>query len=219
MEKIIIIEDDPAISDLIKLNLELAGYDCKQAYSGQEAQSVLNDFTPDLVLLDISLPDMEGYELLNRFKNSEVPVIFLTARNTLIDKVKGLKMGADDYIVKPFEAMELLARIEAVLRRYGRTSDRMDFGGLEIDLEERTVKRAGVIVELTMKEYELLLLLINNRNKALSREKILEIVWNYEYIGETRTVDIHIQKIRKKLGWEDRIKTVYKFGYRLEVLP
>ncbi|MBB3128217.1 DNA-binding response OmpR family regulator [Paenibacillus rhizosphaerae] len=218
MEKIIIIEDDPAISDLIKLNLELAGYDCRQAYSGQEAQCILTDFSPDLVLLDISLPDMEGYELLDRFKNSEVPVIFLTARSALIDKVKGLKMGADDYIVKPFEAMELLARIEAVLRRYGRKSDRMDFGGLEIDLEERTVKRDGFIVDLTLKEYELLLLLIHNRNKALSREKILEHVWDYEYIGETRTVDIHIQKIRKKLGWEDRIKTVYKFGYRLEVL-
>ncbi|SFD74889.1 DNA-binding response regulator, OmpR family, contains REC and winged-helix (wHTH) domain [Paenibacillus catalpae] len=218
MEKIIIIEDDPAISDLIRLNLELAGYECQQAYSGQDAHSVLTDFTPDLVLLDISLPDVEGYELLERFKNIEIPVIFLTARNALVDKVKGLKMGADDYIVKPFEAMELLARIEAVLRRYGRKSERMDYGGLEIHLEERAVKRDGVIVELTMKEYELLLLLINNRNKALSREKILELVWSYEYSGETRTVDIHIQKLRKKLGWEDRIKTVYKFGYRLEVL-
>ncbi|GMK44626.1 DNA-binding response regulator [Paenibacillus glycanilyticus] len=218
MEHIIIIEDDPAISDLIKLNLELAGYVCRQAYSGQEAQSILEDFAPDLVLLDISLPDMEGYELLDRFKRIEIPVIFLTARNALVDKVKGLKMGADDYIVKPFEAMELLARIEAVLRRYGRKSDRLNVGGLEIYLEERMVKKEGVIVELTMKEYELLLLLLNNRNKALSREKILELVWDYEYSGETRTVDIHIQKIRKKLGWEDRIKTVYKFGYRLEVI-
>ncbi|ACT01830.1 response regulator transcription factor [Paenibacillus sp. JDR-2] len=218
MEHIIIIEDDRAISDLIKLNLELAGYVCRQAYSGQEAQSILPDFSPDLALLDISLPDMEGYELLERFKRMEVPVIFLTARNALVDKVKGLKMGADDYIVKPFEAMELLARIEAVLRRYGRKSDRLNFGGLEIHLEERIVKKEGVIIELTMKEYELLLLLINNRNKALSREKILELVWDYEYSGETRTVDIHIQKIRKKLGWEDLIKTVYKFGYRLEVI-
>ncbi|MFC4810495.1 response regulator transcription factor [Paenibacillus sp. GCM10023250] len=219
MEKLIIIEDDPAISDLIRLNLELAGYGCRQAYSGKEAQLALSDFTPDLALLDLSLPDMEGYELLDRFKHGEVPVIFLTARNALTDKVKGLKMGADDYIVKPFEAMELLARIEAVLRRYGRKSDRTILGGLEIHLEERAVKRGGVPVELTMKEYELLLLLLNNRNKALSREKILELVWGYEYIGETRTVDIHIQKLRKKLGWEDRIKTVYKFGYRLEAAP
>ncbi|WP_274649570.1 response regulator transcription factor [Paenibacillus humicola] len=219
MENIIIIEDDPAISDLIRLNLELAGHNCRQAYSGQEALSVFTDFSPDLALLDITLPDMEGYKLLERLKQSEVPVIFLTARNALADKVKGLKMGADDYIVKPFEAMELLARIEAVLRRYGRKSDRVECGGLEIYLQERTVKRDGVPVELTMKEYELLLLLLHNRNKALSREKILELVWDYEYSGETRTVDIHIQKIRKKLGWEDRIKTVYKFGYRLEVSP
>ena len=128
-------------------------------------------------------------------------------------------MGADDYIVKPFEAMELLARIEAVLRRSGRKSDRIAFGGLEIHLEERAVKRDGIAVDLTMKEYELLLLLINNRRKALSREKILELVWDFDYSGETTTVDIHIQKIRKKLGWEDKIKTVYKFGYRLEVAP
>ncbi|MBB6734665.1 response regulator transcription factor [Cohnella zeiphila] len=219
MQKMIIIEDDPAISDLIKLNLELAGYECRQAYSGKDAQSVLSGFTPDLILLDISLPDMEGYELMERFRRIEVPVIFLTARNALAEKVKGLKMGADDYIVKPFEAMELLARIEAVLRRYGRKSDRIACGGLEIHLEERTVKRDGAVIELTMKEYELLLLLLGNRNKALSREKILELVWGYEYGGETRTVDIHIQKIRRKLGWEDLIKTVYKFGYRLEVLP
>ncbi|NIK71874.1 MULTISPECIES: response regulator transcription factor [unclassified Paenibacillus] len=218
MEHIIIIEDDPAISDLIKLNLELAGYGCRQAYCGQEAENLLAEFAPDLVLLDISLPDMEGYELLERFKRIEVPVIFLTARNALVDKVRGLKMGADDYIVKPFEAMELLARIEAVLRRFGRKNDSLNVGGLEIHLEERMVKKEGVLVELTMKEYELLLLLINNRNKALSREKILELVWDYEYSGETRTVDIHIQKIRKKLGWEERIKTVYKFGYRLEVI-
>ena len=145
MENIIIIEDDPAISDLIKLNLELAGYDCRQAYSGQDAQNALADYAPDLALLDISLPDMEGYELLERFKSGGVPVIFLTARNALVDKVKGLKMGADDYIVKPFEAMELLARIEAVLRRSGRKSDRIAFGGLEIHLEERAVKRDGVL--------------------------------------------------------------------------
>ncbi|MBW7453094.1 response regulator transcription factor [Paenibacillus sepulcri] len=216
MENILIIEDDQAISDLIKLNLEVAGYECKQAYNGQDAQSVLSGFSPQLILLDISLPDMEGYELMPRFSRSGVPVIFLTARNSLADKVRGLKMGADDYIVKPFEAMELLARIEVVLRRYGSKADQITCAGLDIYLEERTIKRDGTVIELTMKEYELLLLLINNRNKALSREKILELVWGYDYMGETRTVDIHVQKIRKKLGWEERIKTVYKYGYRLE---
>lgn len=219
MEKIMIIEDDPAISDLIQLNLELAGYDCEQAYSGEEVHRVLSGFDPHLILLDISLPDMAGYDLMPRFERSGIPVIFLTARNSLADKVKGLKMGADDYIVKPFEAMELLARIEAVLRRYGGKGDLIACEGLEINRAERTTKRDGAAIELTMKEYELLLLLINHKNKALSREKILELVWSYDYIGETRTVDIHIQKLRKKLGWEDQIKTVYKYGYRLEVHP
>ena len=125
-------------------------------------------------------------------------------------------MGADDYIVKPFEAMELLARIEAVLRRYGNKIEVTKFEDLEINTEERSVKKSGTSIEMTIKEYELMLLLIKNRNKALTREKILELVWGYDYIGETRTVDIHIQKIRRKLGWEDAIKTVYKYGYRLE---
>ena len=216
MEKILIIEDDAAISDLIKLNLDLAAYESKQAFDGTAALTALASFSPDLILLDISLPDMEGFELLSQFKTKGLPVIFLTARNSLTDKVKGLKMGADDYIVKPFEALELLARIEAVLRRYGHKNDITFFEDLEINREERSVKKGGATVDLTMKEYELLLLFLRSRNKALSREKILELVWGYDYIGETRTVDIHIQKIRKKLGWEDQIKTVYKYGYRLE---
>ncbi len=216
MENILIIEDDKAISDLILWNLELAGYKGQQAYSGKEAQEVLTGFNPQLVLLDISLPDMEGFELMELLMEKALPVIFLTARNSLSDKLKGLKMGADDYIVKPFEALELLARIEVVLRRNTRAPEVTRFENLEINTEERSVRKDGTLVELTMKEYELMLLLIKHRNKALSREKILELVWSYDYLGETRTVDIHIQKIRKKLGWEEQIKTVYKYGYRLE---
>lgn len=216
MENILIIEDDKAISDLILWNLELAGYKGQQAYSGKEAQDMLTGFNPQLVLLDISLPDMEGFELMELLMGKALPVIFLTARNSLSDKLKGLKMGADDYIVKPFEALELLARIEVVLRRNTRAPEVTRFENLEINTEERSVRKDGTLVELTMKEYELMLLLIKHRNKALSREKILELVWSYDYLGETRTVDIHIQKIRKKLGWEEQIKTVYKYGYRLE---
>jgi Response regulators consisting of a CheY-like receiver domain and a winged-helix DNA-binding domain len=216
MEKILIIEDDLAISDLIKLNLDVAGYLSRQAFSGTEAIESLDEFSPDLILLDISLPDTDGFELMNGFRPGGIPVIFLTARNSVTDKVKGLKLGAEDYIVKPFESMELLARIEVVLRRYGMKRDRIQFGSLEINTEERSVKNGTESVELTIKEYELLLLLINHKNKALSRDKILELVWGYDYAGETRTVDIHIQKIRKKLNLEDRIKTVFKFGYRLE---
>lgn len=216
MNKILIIEDEQAISDLIKMNLDIAGYDSRQVFNGSEALSIFEQYYPDLILLDVMLPDRDGFDVMSKVKPSGIPVIFLTAKNTLADKVKGLKMGADDYIIKPFEAMELLARIEAVLRRYGSKKESTIFEDIEIDLEERTVKKDGNLIELTMKEYELLLLLIRNRNKALSREVILEAVWEYDYIGETRTVDIHIQKLRKKLKWEDKIKTVFKFGYRLE---
>lgn len=216
MEKVLIVEDDVAISELIKLNLDLAGYDSRQAFDGSAALEAFATFSPNLVLLDISLPDMEGFDFMSQLKSKELPVIFLTARSGLSDKVKGLKMGADDYIVKPFEAMELLARIEAVLRRYGNKSEVTQFEDLEINTEERSVKKSGKAIEMTIKEYELMLLLIKNRNKALTRDKILELVWGYDYLGETRTVDIHIQKIRRKLGWEEQIKTVYKYGYRLE---
>lgn len=216
MNKILIIEDEQAISDLIKMNLDIAGYDSRQVFNGKEALSIFEQYCPDLILLDVMLPDRDGFDIMSKIKPSGIPVIFLTAKNTLADKVKGLKMGADDYIIKPFEAMELLARIEAVLRRYGSKKESTIFEDIEIDLEERTVKKEGNLIELTMKEYELLLLLIRNRNKALSREMILEAVWEYDYIGETRTVDIHIQKLRRKLEWEDKIKTVFKFGYRLE---
>ena len=219
METILIVEDDTAISELIRLNLDMAGYSSIQAFDGKTTLESMTSVLPDLILLDVSLPDMEGFDLLPPLKMKGLPVIFLTARNGLPDKVKGLKLGADDYIVKPFEAVELLARIEAVLRRCGNTGDIIRFEELEIDIEERSVKKSGTPVDLTMKEYELALLLIKHRNKALSREKILELVWGYDYMGETRTVDIHIQKIRKKLGWEDQIKTVFKFGYRLEDRP
>ncbi len=216
MDKILIIEDDPAISDLIRLNLNVAGYESRQAYNGNEALSVLESYAPALILLDVMLPDMDGFELLEKTRSAGIPVIFLTARNSLNDRVKGLKMGAEDYIVKPFEAIELLARIEVVLRRFDSNNGIMVYEDLEINPEERTVKKAGTLIDLALKEYELLLLLIRNRNKALTREKILEMVWGYEYFGETRTVDIHIQRLRKKLEWDGQIKTVYKFGYRLE---
>lgn len=216
MDKILLVEDDQAISDLISFNLNFAGYEIRQAFSGNDAITILENYIPALILLDVMLPDMDGFELLEKIRSSAVPVIFLTARNSLNDKVKGLKLGAEDYIVKPFEAVELLARIEVVLRRFGNKNSLFTYGDLKINPEERTVKKAGITIDLALKEYELLQLLIRYKNKALTREKILELVWGYEYLGETRTVDIHIQRLRKKLDWDDQIKTVYKYGYRLE---
>lgn len=215
MPRILIVEDDKAISNLLYLNLDLAGYESEQVYSGKDVLQTLAVQDFDLILLDVMLPDMDGFELMEKIRPIGLPVIFITARNGLLDKIKGLKMGAEDYIVKPFEAMELLARIEVVLRR-GSAKKLIVFEDLEINLDERTVKKNGCSIELTMKEYELLLLFVRNRNKALSREKILESIWGFDYFGETRTVDIHIQKLRKKLDWGDKIKTVYKYGYRME---
>jgi two-component system, OmpR family, alkaline phosphatase synthesis response regulator PhoP len=217
MATILIVEDDQAISDLVALNLELAGYERLQVFDGESAVHALNENKFDLVLLDIMIPGTDGLELVRTIQPSGIPVIFLTARNGLMDRVNGLKAGADDYVVKPFEAMELLARIEAVLRRSsGYLQESYKLEDVEINLAERVVHKEGKPIELTPKEYELLILLIRNKNRALNREKILEVVWEYDYMGESRTVDIHIQKLRKKLDWNDKIKTVYKFGYRLE---
>lgn len=213
---ILIVEDDEAISNLIKINLNMVGYESQQVFDGLEAFDLLKKEAFDLVLMDIMLPGMDGFELMKRIKDLNIPVIFLTAKNGLADKVTGLKSGAEDYIVKPFETVELLARIEIVLRRYSKNSNCMEFKNLKIYEEERIIKKDDETIDLTLKEFELMLMLVKNKNMALSREYLLEKIWGYEYMGETRTIDTHIQKIRKKLDITDNIKTVYKIGYRLE---
>lgn len=214
MTKILIVEDEEAISNLIRMSLQKAGYSCEQAMDGEGAADRIAEHTYDLVLLDIMLPGMNGYELLNYIKTTNMPVIFITAMGTLDDKVKGLKAGADDYITKPFEMVELLARVESVLRRYHKSEERIEVDDVIIDIPSRTVTRQGEAVKLTLKEFELLLFLVRNRNIALYRETIYENIWQSEYMGDGRTVDLHIQRLRKKLHWEDRIHTVYKVGYR-----
>mgnify|MGYP001410952504 FL=1 len=214
MTKILIVEDEEAISNLIRMSLQKAGYSCEQAMDGESAADRIAEHTYDLVLLDIMLPGMNGYELLNYIKTTNMPVIFITAMGTLDDKVKGLKAGADDYITKPFEMVELLARVESVLRRYHKSEERIEIDDVIIDIPSRTVTRQGEAVKLTLKEFELLLFLVRNRNIALYRETIYENIWQSEYMGDGRTVDLHIQRLRKKLHWEDRIHTVYKVGYR-----
>lgn len=214
MTKILIVEDEEAISNLIRMSLQKAGYSCEQAMDGESAADRIAEHTYDLVLLDIMLPGMNGYELLNYIKTTNMPVIFITAMGTLDDKVKGLKAGADDYITKPFEMVELLARVESVLRRYHKSEERIEVDDVIIDIPSRTVTRQGEAVKLTLKEFELLLFLVRNRNIALYRETIYENIWQSEYMGDGRTVDLHIQRLRKKLHWEDRIHTVCKVGYR-----
>jgi len=216
MINILIVEDDIPISNLIRLNLNMANYESKQCYDGEEALSMIQNEKFDLILLDIMLPKIDGLALYEKIKPLGLPAIFLTARTSLLDKVKGLKIGADDYITKPFEGIELIARIENVLRHYKKNTNILKYINLEINLEERTVKDNGEIVELTLKEFELLMFLVQNKNIVLTRERIVEKVWGYDYMGETRTIDNHIQKLRKKLDLKDNIKTVFGLGYRLE---
>lgn len=215
MADILIVEDETAINELIRRNLELVGYRCVSVYDGEEAIRRLQEGQFDLMLLDIMLPGADGFEVYQTVEH--VPTIFLTAKGGLSDRVRGLRMGADDYIVKPFEMLELLARVEAVLRRTRKSGTDFVFYGVRIDFESRTIERDGQETECTPREYELLETLVKNRNIALSRERLLDLVWGYDYEGDIRTVDVHIQKLRKKLGLEDCIKTVYKLGYRLEI--
>lgn len=215
MAAILIVEDELPINELVRRNLQLVGHRCTSVFDGPAAISELQGQAYDLIILDIMLPEMDGFEVYEKINGT--PTIFLTARNSLPDRIKGLSMGADDYLAKPFEMLELLARVEAVLRRTHKTKSSFEAGEVRIDFDSRQVFHGGELVECTPKEYELLEVLVNNRNIALSRERLLELVWGYDYEGDTRTIDVHIQKLRKKLSWENEIKTVYKLGYRLEV--
>ena len=216
MRKILIVEDEAPISNLIKMNLTAEGYRCTCAFDGKTAADYIEKEDFDLILLDIMLPEINGYELLEYVRPLEMPVIFLTAKSAVNDRIKGLKLGADDYISKPFQVGELLARVEAVLRRCGKTGKKLSLGDVELDMESRVVCKAGAPVDLTVKEYDLLAELLQNKNVALYRERLYEKVWGEEFLGDTRTLDSHIQRLRKKLGWEERIKTVFRVGYRLE---
>lgn len=216
MLKILIVEDEKAISNLIYINLSDEGYHCTCAFDGRQAADMIEKEDFDLVLLDIMLPEIDGYELLEYIKPFGMPVIFITAKGFVDDRIKGLRLGADDYIVKPFQIGELSARVEAVLRRYGKSEKQFSFYGVDINIDSRQVKKDGQVVELTVKEFDLLVELIHNKNVALYRNQLYEKVWGEEFVGETRTLDSHIQRLRKKLGWEDRIKTVFRIGYRLE---
>lgn len=214
MLQILVVEDEHSISNLIKVNLTRAGYACDCAYDGLAAVDMLDKKPYDLVLLDIMLPGADGYEIMDYIAPLEIPVIFLTAKASVADRVKGLRMGADDYLTKPFEIIELLARVESVLRRYHKTEQVLTEGDLVVDTASRTVTKKGETISLTKKEFDLLLLFVRNKNIALYRETIYERIWGGEYMGDSRTVDLHVQRMRKKAGLEEQIQTVYRVGYR-----
>lgn len=217
MIKILIVEDEAPISNLMKMSLRKAGYFCDCAYDGEEAAEKIGQKMYDLILLDVMLPKIDGFELMEYIRPLEVPVIFITAKNSVTDRVKGLRMGAEDYIVKPFEVIELLARVDVVLRRYKKTEEVLEVCGLRIDPRSMRVQRDGKDIALTKKEYELLLLFVRNPNTALCRETIYERVWGGEFEYGSKTVDLHVQRLRKKTGWTRELQAVNKVGYRLEV--
>lgn len=216
MIRILVAEDDEIILNLIKINLKKVGYSVSTAGDGVEASKLMDEEQFDLCLFDIMLPKIDGYELLEYAKSMEYPVIFITAMGTTDNKVRGLKAGADDYITKPFEIVEMLARVESVLRRYKKTNDIINEEDVTINLASMQVTKAGENIELTLKEFNLLVLLLRNRNVALYRDIIYENVWGGDYMGNSRTVDLHIQRLRRKLHWEEKIESVYKVGYRLK---
>ena len=215
--KILVIEDDRAISELLCMNLEAAGYETVAAYDGEEAQRLLLwHEDADMAVVDIMLPGKDGFALMEDFKKKELPVFYLTAKDDVASKVKGLKLGAEDYMVKPFEMLELLVRIEKVLERTGRAKKVLTVRNILVDMQSHQVYKDGLPVSLKPMEYDLFVLLLQNKNIALGREELLKRVWGEDYLGESRTVDVHIGQLRKKLELYDEIKTIPKLGYRLE---
>ncbi|MDE6232059.1 MAG: response regulator transcription factor [Lachnospiraceae bacterium] len=215
--KILIVEDEEAIAKMIAMNLKVANYKTQIYYDGTEAaDSLKENHDYDLALLDIMLPGIDGFELLDIVRKYDIPVIFLTAKNDIDSKVQGLKGGAEDYIVKPFDILELLVRMEKVLERTNKLSNVAKFCNIEMNFEEHTVRKDGKEVLLKPMEFDLLAVLVKNKNIAISRENLLKNVWGTDFMGETRTVDVHIGQLRKKLGLGEHIKTIPKIGYRLE---
>lgn len=217
MIRILVVDDEKPIANYIKLTLKQAGYWVDCAFDGMTALEKAEQVNYDLILLDVMLPEIDGFSLMEYLAPKEVPVIFLTAKGGVQDRVKGLRLGAEDYIVKPFDVMELQARVEVVLRRYKKTEEVLYVQDIEVDTRSMQVTKAGVEISLTRKEYELLLLFIRNPNTALYRETIYERVWGGELEYGSKTVDLHVQRLRKKLGLGEELQAVNKVGYRFEV--
>lgn len=216
MLNILIVEDDPVVANAIFQGGSQAGYACDCVHDGMAAADAIDGKPYDLVLLDVMIPGVDGFELMEYIRPAGIPVIFITAKSAVQDRVKGLRLGADDYIVKPFEMVELIARIEAVMKRYQKGSVELSLGDVTVNTQSHFVTKAGQPVYLKAKEFDLLVFLLQNRGLALFRETIYERVWQKDFLGNTRTVDLHILRLRQKLGWEDRLVTLNRIGYRLD---
>ncbi len=219
MIRVLIVEDEKPISNLIRMSLTKEGFQCTCVHDGAAAADLLEQNAYDLILLDVMLPEVDGFELMEYIRPMEIPVIFLTAKGSVHDRVKGLRLGAEDYIVKPFDTIELLARVDVVLRRYKKCDMVLEIGGVKIDTASMRVWRGAEEISLTKTEYDLLLLFARNPRRAMYRETIYERVWGGEYPFGSKAVDLHVQRLRKKVGWETMLQAVNKVGYRLEVTP
>ncbi len=234
-QKILIVDDDENIAELISLYLEKEQYDTETAHDGEEALKIVEVYNPDLILLDLMLPGIDGYEVCQQVrKTRDIPIIMLSAKGEVFDKVLGLKMGADDYMVKPFDANELIARVSAVLRRSGtskseepiqnrndfeHTGDFIEYDNLIVNISNYTVTFEGRNIEMPPKELELLYYIASHPNQVFTRDQLLNQLWGYDFVGDTRTVDVHIKRLREKLtgNYNWSIQTVYRIGYKFEV--
>ena len=220
-QKILVVDDDKHIAELISLYMMKEGYETQEVYDGKEAAAAVEGFQPDLILLDLMLPGMDGYQVCTEVrKTSRVPIIMLTAKGDEEDELTGFELGVDEYISKPFSPKILVARVGAILRRSGKAPEEgklLSIGGIVIDQTAHTVTVDGRQIELSFKEFELLTYFMENEGIALSREKILNHVWNYDYFGDARTIDTHVKKLRAKIGEKgDYIKTIWGMGYKFE---
>ena len=216
MARILIVEDDAHIAKMIEAALSIGNYESAVCSDGKRAVTEILSGRYDLVLLDVMLPGMDGFAVIRKIRSEDTPVIFLTALQDVSDKVRGLKLGAEDYIVKPFEAVELLARVEVVLRRTHRGRTLLQYRDITVNIDEHTAKKGDEAVALTPKEFDVLVFFLQNPDIVLTRERLLASVWGYGFAGETRTVDIHVQQVRKKMGLQSHLITIPKLGYRLE---
>jgi two-component system alkaline phosphatase synthesis response regulator PhoP len=221
-EKVLVIEDEQRIADAIVYALKREGYTTEVVYHGAEAVGKLQSFGPDAIILDVMLPGMDGYEILKKLQDkNHIGVIMLTAKEDIVNKILGLELGADDYMTKPFDMRELLARLKSLLRRMQKAEVKEDIAeinlrGIKLHLNHRTAYAGDAMLELTPKEYDLLKLLVSSPDRVFTREQLLDLIWGMEYYGGTRTVDIHIQRLRKKLGadYSEIIQTVHGIGYK-----
>ena len=218
MAKLLVVDDEMQIRMLIRKYAEYGGHEVIEAENGMQAVALFRAQLPDAIIMDIMMPELDGFSACREIrKTSDVPILMLSARGEEYDKINGFEFGADDYIAKPFNIVELVERVKAVLRRTKTDINHFEFDDIRIEFNNRRVYKRGKEIFLKPREFDLLEVLVNNRNLALSREKLLQLVWEFDYEGDTRTVDVHVQRLRQKLGISNRIQTVYKMGYRFEI--